>query len=98
MRNMGLDVSIPVGSWVVSASIRIPSASGTFRCGGSIYWGGDSVGTAYNVVQNANGGETALQICTPVSTSTGTTLSLGVRQNSGSTLTITYYWRAMRIA
>ena len=89
--------ALPVGSWIVFASVQFPDNSTGTRAA-RLYFGGTASGTAY-AAYPSGAGLRAMSISAPYNVSSGTVdVDLYARQNSGGALTVTYYVRAMRIA
>lgn len=88
-------VTLPPGSWIVSISVRFPSnATGTRAMNLQIET--TNYGESYAAAATGSG-TIALTGVATVSSTSNIDVNLGARQNSGSAMTITYYWSAMRI-
>lgn len=83
------------GVWVISARIQFPSNS-TGNRGGAIYSNGAQQGTSY-ILLPAGSSIISQSMSAIVNSTSEMDIDLYVRQNSGSAMTITYYWKAVRI-
>lgn len=83
------------GVWVISARIQFPSNSTGTR-GGAIYSNGTQQGTSY-ILLPAGGSIISQSMSAIVNSTSNMDIDLYARQNSGSAMTVTYYWKAVRI-
>ena len=90
--------TLPVGSWIIFGMVQFASNSTGTRAA-RFYVNGTGSGVGY-VAEAAGGGTRALSFSSPyrVTSSSGSTVELYARQNSGASMTVTWYYRAMRIA
>lgn len=83
------------GVWVINARIQFPSNS-TGNRGGAIYSNGTQQGTSY-ILLPAGGSIISQSMSAIVNSTSNMDIDLYARQNSGSDMNITYYWKAVRI-
>lgn len=90
--------TLAAGSWVIMCSARFQpnAASGTHAF--SINCGNTTHGSAYTA--GVNGTTSTISECfsTLVSNTASLDVYINARQNSGAAVTVSYYWRVMRVA
>lgn len=88
--------TLPAGSWLVTCSVRFP-ANSTGTRGAQLMDGTSNRGVSYCAGGPASG---LIAFCCVENfvSSSSIDLNLAARQNSGSSMTVTYYWSAIRIA
>lgn len=92
------DLTLGAGTWILTGAISFPSNATGAR---NIRWyqGGDDITTSVVTTPAVTGGYvTRLQSTAIIDSDTGASMAIYGWQNSGSTLSVTYYWRLVRIA
>lgn len=97
LAKLGDLVTLPAGSWLVMCSVRFPSSPGGTR-GAQLYVDGSSISVAYGAGPCQTNAIVGFECVTSVSSSSSMDIDVYARQSSDETLTVDYYWRAMRIA
>lgn len=97
LAKLGDLVTLPAGSWVIICSVRFPSSAGGTR-GAELYVNDGAITASYAAAESPSTGTVALEVMATVSDSSSMDIDVYARQSSDETLTVDYYWRAMRIA
>lgn len=93
-----LDAALPAGKWLVTVSGSYQSSSAGAR-GLNLSFGSMTAGITANVrIPAAASASTNIELVQIVDTDNGTTVVLNGFQNSGSTLSLSYQYTAVRIA
>lgn len=84
------------GTWIINASVRFPANStGTRACELGI--GSSQYGASYVARSSVGNGVEAMETTLVVNVTGTKKVTLFARQNSGSNMTVTYYYKATRI-
>lgn len=90
-------ITLGAGTWVITVGARFTgNATGTRAV--QIYIDGAGDGPGYESGNVAGGGQFSLNCSTVASSTSSMDIDLYARQNSGGALSVTYYWKAVRIA
>lgn len=89
--------TLSAGSWIFTIDVRFPQINNTGTRGFELYLDDEAYGATYVAFAGANCVQAHSTTLTYRSTSSKI-VKLYARQSSGGSMTISYYWRAMRIA
>ena len=87
--------TLSAGAWVISVGVQFPDNSSGTRAA-RLYFDGSGAATAYQAYP-AGSGVRAMNLNAVLNIGSSVDIDLYARQNSGSSMTVTYYARAMRI-
>lgn len=87
--------TLPAGAWVICVGVQFPDNSTGTRAA-RLYFDGAAAATAYQAYP-AGAGVRAMNLSAVVNIGSSSDVDLYARQNSGSSMTVTYWARAMRI-
>lgn len=96
LTSLGLDKTIPAGTWMIIFELRFPASETGYR-GMQMYINNSAVGETYVQKPAVTSNALALQTSYTYESSSNFTMDIRARQNSGSTQSLTWYMQLVRL-